>query len=66
MPTTEFLSIAEESGLIVGLGDWVLREACQQAAAWRASGWPVGLSVNFSLRQVSAQRFAESVLDRAG
>jgi diguanylate cyclase (GGDEF)-like protein/PAS domain S-box-containing protein len=62
VPTTEFLSIAEESGLIIGLGDWVLREACQQAAAWRASGWPVGLSVNFSLRQVSAQRFAESVL----
>ena len=62
VPTTEFLSIAEESGLIVALGDWVLREACQQAAQWRAEGWPIGLSVNFSLRQVSAPRFAESVL----
>jgi diguanylate cyclase (GGDEF)-like protein/PAS domain S-box-containing protein len=62
VPTTEFLSIAEESGLIVALGDWVLREACRQAAHWRAAGWPIGLSVNFSLRQVSAPRFAESVL----
>ncbi len=62
VPTTEFLSIAEESGLIVALGDWVLREACKQAAQWRAAGWAIGLSVNFSLRQVSAPRFAESVL----
>jgi diguanylate cyclase (GGDEF)-like protein/PAS domain S-box-containing protein len=62
VPTAEFLSIAEESGLIVALGDWVLREACQQAARWRAEGWLIGLSVNFSLRQVSAPRFAESVL----
>jgi len=58
----EFLNIAEESGLIVPLGDWVLREACQQLARWRTAGWQIGLSVNFSLRQVSAARFAESVL----
>ncbi|MGH3275056.1 MAG: putative bifunctional diguanylate cyclase/phosphodiesterase, partial [Streptosporangiaceae bacterium] len=58
----EFLGVAEDSGLIVPLGDWVLREACHQTAAWRASGWQIGLSVNFSLRQVSAPRFTESVL----
>jgi diguanylate cyclase (GGDEF)-like protein/PAS domain S-box-containing protein len=58
----EFLGIAEESGLIVPLGAWVLAEACRQAAQWRAAGWPVGLSVNFSLRQVSAAGFSESVL----
>jgi diguanylate cyclase (GGDEF)-like protein/PAS domain S-box-containing protein len=58
----EFLGIAEDSGLIVPLGEWVLAQACQQVARWRAAGWPVGLSVNFSLRQVSAARFAESVL----
>jgi EAL domain-containing protein (putative c-di-GMP-specific phosphodiesterase class I) len=54
--------VAEDSGLIVPLGDWVLREACAQVAAWRATGWEIGLSVNFSLRQVSAARFADSVL----
>jgi diguanylate cyclase (GGDEF)-like protein len=58
----EFLSVAEDSGLIVALGEWVLREACARVAQWRDSGWQVGLSVNFSLRQVSAPRFAESVL----
>jgi len=66
---SEFLSIAEDSGLIVPLGASVLREACRQAAEWRESGWPVGLSVNFSLRQVSAAGFAEwvlTVLDDAG
>jgi diguanylate cyclase (GGDEF)-like protein/PAS domain S-box-containing protein len=62
VPPGEFLGVAEDSGLIVPLGDWVLREACTQVAAWRASGWAIGLSVNFSLRQVSAARFAESVL----
>ena len=58
----EFLGVAEDSGLIVPLGAWVLRQACRQVADWRASGWQIGLSVNFSLRQVSAAGFAESVL----
>ena len=62
VPPGEFIGVAEDSGLIVPLGDWVLREACHQVAAWRASGWDIGLSVNFSLRQVSASRFTESVL----
>ncbi|HEY2639041.1 MAG TPA: bifunctional diguanylate cyclase/phosphodiesterase [Streptosporangiaceae bacterium] len=65
----EFLGIAEDSGLIVPLGQWVLEKACGQVAQWRAAGWHVGLSVNFSLRQVSAAGFAELVratLDDAG
>jgi diguanylate cyclase (GGDEF)-like protein/PAS domain S-box-containing protein len=62
VPTAEFLSIAEESGLIVALGDWVLREAGRQVAQWRTAGWPIGLSVNFSHRQVSTPRFAAAVL----
>jgi diguanylate cyclase (GGDEF)-like protein/PAS domain S-box-containing protein len=62
VPPAEFLKVAEDSGLIVSLGDKVLREACAQAAAWRSSGWPIGVSVNFSLRQVTAAGFAASVL----
>src|SRR5580704_1908571 len=50
----EFLGAAEESGLIVPLGEWVLREACEQGAAWRRSSWDVGVSVNLSARQITA------------
>ncbi len=62
VPPAEFLGIAEMSGLIVPLGEWVLAEAAGQAVRWRAAGWDIGLSVNLSLRQVSAARFAETVL----
>jgi diguanylate cyclase (GGDEF)-like protein/PAS domain S-box-containing protein len=53
----EFLGAAEESGLIVPLGEWVLREACAQGAAWRRASWDVGVSVNLSARQVTAPGF---------
>jgi diguanylate cyclase (GGDEF)-like protein/PAS domain S-box-containing protein len=62
VPPAEFLGIAETSGLIVPLGEWVLAEAAGQAVRWRAAGWDIGLSVNLSLRQVSATRFADTVL----
>jgi diguanylate cyclase (GGDEF)-like protein/PAS domain S-box-containing protein len=53
----EFLGAAEESGLIVPLGEWVLREACAQGAAWRRASWDVGVSVNLSARQITAPGF---------
>jgi diguanylate cyclase (GGDEF)-like protein/PAS domain S-box-containing protein len=62
VPTAEFLGVAEDTGLIAGLGELVLREACRQTAAWRSSGWAIGISVNFSLRQVTAAGFAPFVL----
>src|SRR5207237_9529338 len=61
----EFLGAAEESGLIVPLGEWVLREACTQGAAWRhsssGSSWDVGVSVNLSARQITAPGFTALV-----
>ncbi len=54
VPPREFLRVAEESGLIVPLGEWVLREACAQGAAWRRASWDVGVSVNLSARQIGA------------
>jgi diguanylate cyclase (GGDEF)-like protein/PAS domain S-box-containing protein len=65
VPPQEFLGAAEESGLIVPLGEWVLREACTQGAAWRrsSSGSPedVGVSVNLSARQITAPAFTTRV-----
>jgi diguanylate cyclase (GGDEF)-like protein len=61
----EFLGAAEESGLIVPLGEWVLREACAQGAAWRhsspGSSWDIGVSVNLSARQITAPGFSARV-----
>jgi diguanylate cyclase (GGDEF)-like protein len=50
----EFIPLAEESGLILPLGRWVLTEACRQLAAWRAGGFPnLQVTVNLSARQFS-------------
>src|SRR5580704_830162 len=61
----EFLGAAEESGLTVPLGEWVLREACAQGAAWRHSSsgspWDIGVSVNLSARQITAPGFSARV-----
>jgi diguanylate cyclase (GGDEF)-like protein len=57
----EFLGAAEESGLIVPLGEWVLRQACTQGAAWRRASWDIGVSVNLSVRQVTAPGFPAQV-----
>ncbi|WP_067481563.1 putative bifunctional diguanylate cyclase/phosphodiesterase [Actinomadura hibisca] len=61
VPPEEFIGPAEESGLMIPLGDWVLREACREVARWRADAWEVTLSVNFTARQIAAPRFVESV-----
>jgi diguanylate cyclase (GGDEF)-like protein/PAS domain S-box-containing protein len=57
----EFLGAAEASGLIVQLGEWVLRQACAQDAAWRRSSRDVGISVNLSARQITAPGFGALV-----
>ncbi|WP_435110064.1 putative bifunctional diguanylate cyclase/phosphodiesterase [Nocardiopsis synnemataformans] len=56
-----FIGAAEESGLIVPLGERILREACGKVAVWRVSDWDIGLSVNLSVKQVLSPRFVESV-----
>ncbi|POM24620.1 Phytochrome-like protein cph2 [Actinomadura rubteroloni] len=61
VPPEEFIAPAEESGLMIPLGDWVLRRACREVARWREESFEVGLSVNFTARQIAAPRFVESV-----
>jgi len=54
IPPVEFIPIAEESDLIMGIGEWVLHQACAQVGRWRAShGWSPLLAVNASARQFS-------------
>jgi diguanylate cyclase (GGDEF)-like protein/PAS domain S-box-containing protein len=50
VPPDKFIGAAEETGLIVPIGRWVLREACRQAKAWQTV-WPLVVSVNLSARQ---------------
>jgi diguanylate cyclase (GGDEF)-like protein/PAS domain S-box-containing protein len=47
-----FVPLAEETGLIVPIGEWVLNEACRQAQEWRRAGRNVGITVNVSTRQL--------------
>ena len=56
-----FIPLAEESGLIVPIGRWVLDEACRQAAAWAGEGLRVGMSVNVSAHQLGRKGFPEDV-----
>ncbi len=48
----DFIPLAEETGVIVAIGRWVLAEACRQAASWATDGLRIGVSVNVSARQV--------------
>ncbi|GAA5041810.1 hypothetical protein GCM10023259_010920 [Thermocatellispora tengchongensis] len=61
VPPEQFLGPAEDTGLIVPLSEWILKESCREVAAWRASSWDIGLSVNLSARQITAPRFVETV-----
>jgi diguanylate cyclase len=58
-----FIPLAEETGLVVPIGQWVLRTACEQAAAWHRQGRPLGLSVNVSARQLDNDAIVHHVAD---
>ncbi|TWI69674.1 diguanylate cyclase (GGDEF)-like protein [Pseudoduganella lurida] len=58
----QFIPLAEESGMIVAIGEWVLREACRQARAWQDAGLPaITVAVNVSPRQFDDDRLVARV-----
>lgn len=70
VPPLEFIPLAEDTGLIVAIGAWVMREACAQTEAWRKGGFAdLRIAVNVSARQFQQKSFYESVvrvLDETG
>ncbi|WP_216626234.1 EAL domain-containing protein [Paenibacillus plantarum] len=64
VPPGKFIPIAEETGLIVPLGEWVLRTACIQNQIWKEKGYaPMSVSVNLSSRQFSKQNLVKTITE---
>jgi EAL domain-containing protein (putative c-di-GMP-specific phosphodiesterase class I) len=62
VPPSEFIPVADETGLILEIGEWTLRTACGHAKTWRAEGLPVGrMAVNVSGRQFAQADFPDRV-----
>ena len=70
VPPARFIPLAEESGLIIQLGDWGLRETCRQVVKWNASGFHLPqVSVNLSVKQLERPEFVDTlhnILDETG
>ena len=61
LPPVEFIGVAEDTGMIVPIGRWVLNEACDQAKKWHDSGHLVTMSVNLSAKQFARADLAAAV-----
>ncbi|WP_019142936.1 bifunctional diguanylate cyclase/phosphodiesterase [Noviherbaspirillum massiliense] len=58
----QFIPLAEETGLIIPIGEWVLKTACAQMVAWRSEGFsPIKIAVNLSARQLKHPRLVASI-----
>ncbi len=69
LPPGKFISLAERSGLVIPMGDWVLNEACRQAQVWRDKGHALVMAVNLSALQFKRGNLLETVshaLKRSG
>ncbi|MES2148418.1 MAG: EAL domain-containing protein [Pseudomonadota bacterium] len=61
VPPARFIPMAEATGLILALSDWVLETACRQIAAWERAGTPLRVAVNFSAQHFNQPDFAANV-----
>ncbi len=66
IPPDQFIPIAEQNGTIVEIGEWVLDEACRQAAIWAAQGSPLRIAVNLSAIQLRQTNIVGTILDTLG
>ena len=65
VPPADFLPHAEETGLIMRIGDWVLEHACRQAAAWSRLGLLPRMAFNASSRELCDERYVDRVATRS-
>jgi len=63
VPPARFIPVAESTGLMLALGDWVLQEACRQWRVWADHGWRVPIAVNVSAVQLRQEGLAAQVRD---
>ena len=55
----EFITLAEDTGLIIPIGEWVIHEACQQLVAWREKGININIAINLSVNQLYSARLLD-------
>jgi EAL domain-containing protein (putative c-di-GMP-specific phosphodiesterase class I) len=62
VPPGDFIPVAEETGLVTAIDEWVLREACRQVGAWQEAGLaPVPVAVNMSLARADVDRLVRNI-----
>ncbi|WP_406798008.1 MULTISPECIES: EAL domain-containing protein [Brevibacillus] len=63
IPPNRFIPIAEETGMILALGEWILKQACKQNKNWHDQGYTLKVSVNLSARQIYQKDLVEMIKD---
>lgn len=58
---SKFIPVAEETGMIIAMGEWILREACKQNKRWHEQGFPLKVSVNLSARQIHQKDLVDMI-----
>lgn len=64
VPPSKFIPVAEESGIIIQIGEWILRTACRQNKKWQEKGYPpIRVSINISAKQFQHKKLTKTVAE---